>query len=98
MGDYDLLYDQLLAEETKKAYRQRGQDPNDSMVWFAENQRDILIFLNRMSGGMSAPHVVSKSYGKNIRMVITGPVAQDLRFTNLEVTQEMGQFKLLMIW
>ncbi|NOG52722.1 MAG: hypothetical protein HND57_00055 [Planctomycetes bacterium] len=95
--NYDLLLEQLIAQETKKTYTDRGLDLQECADWFSDNLRDVLLVLNRMSGGMSSPNVVSKQSGKYLEMRIYGRAAEGMRFTTVEMTQEMGQFKLLLI-
>lgn len=96
--NYDLLLEQIIAGETKDTYEARGKDPGECADWFSENLRDVMMLLARMSGGMSSPNVASTYSGKYLQMKLYGRAAEGMRFTTVEMTQEMGQFKLLMIY
>lgn len=97
MGEADLIYDQLLSDAAKQAYVERQLDGHEAVDWLMTNQRDVIIMLNRMSGGLSSPDVSWQSMDNTYRMQIVSPVRNSLRFTTLDLIRENGQFKLLLI-
>lgn len=97
MGESDLIYDQLLSGAAKQAYAEKTLDAHEAVDWLMDNQRDVLIMLNRMTGGLSSPDVSWQSMGNTYRMQIVSPIRSSLRFTTLDLITEDGQFKLLLI-
>lgn len=94
---WEVIFEQLLSNETKQMYRSRGQDPQAAVEWLGQNRQDVLIVLTRMSNGVNSPDVVWDASGPYIRMKIGSPVRYQMRFTNLDVVRENGQYRLLMI-
>jgi len=97
MGETDLIYEQLLSDAAKQAYAEKKLDAHEAVDWLMTSQRDVLIMLNRMTGGLSSPDVSWQSMGNTYRMKIVSPVRSSLRFTTLDLISENGQFKLLLI-
>ncbi|MFG0328345.1 MAG: hypothetical protein ACF8PN_00465 [Phycisphaerales bacterium] len=96
-ADYDLLYEQLISDYTKRVYHQRDRDPREVMTWFTDNQRDVLILLSRMGQGVNSPDVYWEMRGPITRLQLYGEAKRSSRLTTVDVIRENGQFKLVMI-
>lgn len=96
-ADYELLYDQLLADRAKQTYVAQGLDPRQSIQWFSDNRRDILILLNRMGQGMNSPDVYWENLGPVLRLKLHSGAARSMRFSTIDITREGGNFKLVHI-
>lgn len=92
----DLIFEQLIAEETKKYIRSEGTDPKEYVAYLHECRRDIGLFFARMPVGEHSPTVVFEPTGdKQYCVRLTGASANGVRFTKLWVALEKGTFKLL---
>ena len=95
--EYDLLWDQLLAEETRQAYEDRGgfEEFEDFMV---ENRRDLLAMLNRMLVGQAMQEVSVRRVENNImRCEFRPQVRHDFKFRRIDMAYEGSDLKLLTI-
>ncbi len=97
MAEVDLIFDQLVSKAAKQVYIDAQRDPHEAVDWLIANQRDVIMTLNRMTGGLSSPDVTWHSAGDTYRMEIVTPVRASLRFTKLDLIREDGHFKLLLI-
>lgn len=98
LDESDLIFDQLLSNDTKKVYESRDLDPHEAVQWLMSNKRDVLILLNRMGNPMlNSTNVTWESSGPAIRFKIYTPIRLQMRYTILDVVRENGQFRLLMI-
>ncbi|MCC6906326.1 MAG: hypothetical protein IT430_00165 [Phycisphaerales bacterium] len=97
MAEVDLIFEQLVSKAAKQVYIDAQRDPHEAVDWLITNQRDVIMMLNRMTGGLSSPDVTWHSAGDTYRMEIATPVRSTLRFTKLDLIREDGQFKLLLI-
>lgn len=96
-GNADLIHDQLLAQAAKQAYAEQNLDSREAAHWLIANQRDVLLLLGRMAGGLSSPDVISQSMDNGFRLRLSPDLARSFRFTTLDILHENGQFKLLLI-
>lgn len=96
--EHDLLFDQLLAERTKQAYRARGLDPRDAITFLARHEQAIADLFAAMPMAENTPGVSLETIGRNeFRLRPGSAAALDLTFTALDVVIEDGRFKLLML-
>lgn len=97
MAEADLILEQLLSEATKEEYAAQNRDPREAVDWLLTNQRDVILLLNRMTGGLSSPDVSWQSMGNGYRLILAPHLQRTFRFTKLDVVRESGQFRLLLI-
>lgn len=102
-SDAVLLYNQLIADDTKRRAIMEGNDPTEVLVYFKEYRAEILDLLAAMPLGELSPDVayepVDDGSGKNReRLRIRSSLARKLEFTQLWVQrEEKGQYKLLWV-
>ncbi|MFG0253129.1 MAG: hypothetical protein ACF8NJ_09680 [Phycisphaerales bacterium JB038] len=91
---YDLLIDEVIAEQTKTEYRSLGRDPLEAVQWMVQNEADInrLFSLLRASRG----RVENAGY-KRVRLTLYGPLKYELPITQMEVVMENRVWKLAVI-
>ncbi|MBL8745404.1 MAG: hypothetical protein JNK58_03505 [Phycisphaerae bacterium] len=96
--EYDLLLDQVIAEETKAEYRRQGRDPREAINFLVQRRADIAALFATFPMGDQTPGVNLKTIGRN-QFRLTAPVAmtQELKLHTLDVAIENGNFRLLMI-
>lgn len=93
-----LLFDQVIAEETKNYYRAQGKDPREYIDWLRENRKHVSRLFARMPQGESSPTVMLRQLpDRTWRIDVVGNYAKDLRYARLWVRMERGQWKLLWI-
>ena len=96
--EYQLIWDQLLAAETREAYLRSGQD----FTFFAEfcerNRADLMEMFNRMGFGFYSSDVVQESIGSNaFRIRLHPSLGSQFAFTEFDVVKEPGGLKWLMV-
>ncbi|MHC5023272.1 MAG: hypothetical protein ACYTGG_05100 [Planctomycetota bacterium] len=96
--EYELLWDQMLARQTRENYVAAGLTAEDFMDFCRKNRRDLLEALMRMMIGMVHQDVVVENVGPGmIRCRLRARVAANFRFTMVDVVAEGAGMKLLMI-
>jgi len=89
------LLDQLIDERTKEHYRQHGQDPAGYVTYLHQNRKNIAKTFQRMPMGEHSPTVIVEQPGDRAwAITLTGQAAKDLKFTQVWVRQDMGQWRL----
>lgn len=96
-GNYRAIYEQLVSEEAKANYVNRGRNPESMINWFEENRRELLVLLNRMSLGAMSPNSTFRQSGNYFTISLVPQVAKDQVFSQIEMTRENRQFRLLVI-
>jgi len=96
-GNYQALYEQLVAQHTKDVYVQKGEDPTVMIEWFKENRRDLLVLLNRMSLGAMSPNTTFEQAGDIYSLALIPQLAKDQKFGRIDMIRQDRQFRLLMI-
>jgi hypothetical protein len=96
--EYDLIWEQLLAERTKRAYELRGQGYEEFEAFFSANRNELAATLTRLLLGL----VRSESFMENVgggvvRFRFHPRVATEFQFKTAEVISEDGGLKLLII-
>lgn len=91
---YDLLLEQVIAEQTKQEYRNLGRDPLEAVQWMVDNERDVyrLFSLLRASRG----RVENAGRGR-LRLTLYGQLRLDMPVTEMEVVMEDRVWKLSVI-
>ena len=96
--EYELMWEQLLADQIKRTYELRGQGSEDFARFLATNRMELAATLTRMMLGLSRGEAFMKNVdGGVIRFYFHAKVASEFRFTTIEVVAEGGGLKLLMI-
>ncbi len=96
--EYELLWEQMLSEQTKAAYEERLEGVEEFSAFFARNRRDLLAALGRMRLGIPRQEVIVKNLGGGVIEYRFRPqIAGQFKFKRLEVISEGPGLKLLMI-
>jgi hypothetical protein len=96
--EYDLLWEQVLAERTRREYAARGEGFESFQAFFARNRVDLARTLNRMVMGLAMHDVVIDAGGDGMMRYRFQPrLAALFRFTKVYVVNEDGWFKLMLI-
>lgn len=94
----DLLFDQVLSDRAKDAYRKNGLDPHDAVGFLIEHRRDVLMLLQRMPQGEFTPGMFLEKIGPGAyRLQLNGASGQGLSFQRLDIVWEHGVCRLLSI-
>lgn len=92
----EIIFDQLIAEDTKQYIRSQNTDPREYVAYLHNQRREIALFFARLPVGEGSPNAVFEPTGNKQYVVrLTGAAAKGLRFTKLWVALEKGNFKLL---
>ena len=98
LREYELLWDQVLSEETRRAYSRDGGDYSDFASFCEENRSDLMQFLNRVGFGIYSSDVIQESFGTTgLRIRLHPNLASQFKYTELEITRESNQLRWLMI-
>lgn len=96
--EYELLWEQLLSEQTKLSYERRGLGVEDFAAYFAHRRNDLAKTINRMMLGIPRNEVVMENLGEGVIRIRFHPqVGRLFRFKTVDVVSEGPGLKLLMI-
>ena len=96
--EYELIWEQLLSEETKRSYEAREQDYEDFAVFFAANRLELAATLTRLMLGLSrGESFMNNDGGGVVRFYFHPRIGPEFEFKTVEVVAEGGGLKLLMI-
>ncbi len=96
--EYQLLWDQLLAQETKAAYEQQEMDVEDFAAFFEKYRQDLAATVNRMSYGLPRNEVVIDDLGAGRSRLRFHPlIGKQFKFRSVYVLSENGGLKLVKI-
>ena len=96
--EYELMWDQLLAQRTRAAYGNDGLGFDDFADFMDEERPEIMKTLNRMSFGFMGQDVILDSGARGaLRARFSPRLASEFRFTIVEMTMEKGGLKLVLI-
>jgi hypothetical protein len=97
--EYDLLWDQGLAERTRLAYAAEGQGREEFVEFCREHRTELARTLNRMLMGFLSNDVTVEPEGDGVVVCRFWPhIAQQFRFKNVAIVHEGFQQKLLLIY
>lgn len=98
-GDDDTLFGQLLADYTKAHFAAQGKDARaESLAYLKNNREDIMALFGRMPMAERSPGVMlEQSDGKLFRLALRGTAAKGMRMSELWITMEKGQWKLVWV-
>lgn len=96
--DDEVLFEQVVSEQTKQEFRGAGKDPFEAVEFVKQNRQDIAQLFARMPFGEQSPNIILKQPAKRtVQLCLTGLAAKDMRFTELWAVMEHGNWKLLWI-
>ena len=96
--EYEQIWDQLLAEQTKRAYELRGQGYEDFEAFATTNRSELVAMLTRLLMGLVRGEAFMENVdGGVIRFRFHPRVATQFEFKTAQVVSEGGGLKLLMI-
>ncbi len=96
--EYELIWEQLLSERTKRSYEAREQDYEDFAVFFATNRLELAATLTRLMLGLTRGESFMGNIGDGVvRFYFHPRIGPEFKFKTVEVVAEGGSLKLLMI-
>ncbi len=95
--EYQLIYDQLLAEETRDYYERLDEGYEEFENYFRKYRLDIARLLNRMLFGLHREEVETLYVGTAVCFRLRSHVADPFRFRQVEMVREEHEMKLLKI-
>lgn len=96
--EYELLWDQMLAEVTKKAYEDRGEGPEQFAAFFSKHRQELARTLNRMLLGMPREEVeVVWASINDVGCRLRRHISEQFVFTQVEMVREDQELKLRII-
>ena len=98
-GEWELIYSELLSDQLKANYRERGRDPErEAVEYLQRNAQDIRQLLSIIPAGEETPGAHLQKVGRNwYRLSPAGGRNLDLRFSAIEMVVEEGVFRLKML-
>lgn len=98
LQEYELIYEQLLAEQTRRNYEQGGGFDAFS-DYMKRNRLDLARLLTRMIAGLTQQQVKFTSLGNDVtRCRLRPQVAEQFKFKRIDVLRESnGEYKLFMV-
>lgn len=94
--DYELIWDELLASETKAAYEDEEVGKAEFRSWCQRNRNDLYPMLNRLSASIRSPEVMVTQQGKQMRIEFHPTIGSQFEFTMLDLVYEGQGLKLVM--
>ena len=96
--EYELLWEQLLSERTKRSYQLQDKGVDDFSTYFAQRRNDLAKTINRMMLGIPRNEVVMENLGGGVIRIRFHPqVGRQFVFKTVDVVSEGPGLKLLMI-
>lgn len=98
-AEYELIYDQLLCENTRQAY-ESGEGYDAFVTYMRRYRQDIASLLTRMISGFAHQQVLVTEIGDGVTRCRLRPrLAEQFKFKHVDVVREWpsGQYKLLMV-
>ncbi len=102
-GDDDTLYEQLLADHTKRHFAEQGKDARaESLAYFKGHREEIMALFARMPMAERSPGVLLEpaggtATGRLFKLRLQGTAARGVMFTDLWLAVEKGQWKLVWV-
>lgn len=96
--EWDLIYEQLLSEQLKTAYEERGLEPTAAIEFIQRYAREITELLIMIPAGDQTPGAGFDRLGRNAyRITIPGGRLNETAFVSMDVVYEERTFRLRMI-
>ena len=97
-GEYELLWEQMMSQQTKRAYEQRGEGVEAFSAFFRKHRADLAATLTRLLLGIPRREAVMENLGAGvIRFRLHPRVAKQFKFKMADVVSEPQGLRLLMI-
>lgn len=89
----------VLSSETKRHFQAQSKDPTkEALDYLRGNRAAINKLLTRMPAAENSPSVLFSSGGPNqFKLEVVGPASRGLKFTELWVANEKGQWKFMWV-
>jgi len=96
--EYELLWEQMLSQQTKSSYEAEGQGAEEFAAFFEKHRTNLAATVSRMLLGLTANEVIVENLGGGrIRCRFYPHMARNFRFKTVELVSEQGGLRLLMI-
>ena len=96
--EYELIWEQLLSEQTKRSYEAREQGYDEFAAFFTANRLELAATLTRLMLGLSRGESFMGNVGDGVvRFYFHPRIGPEFEFKTVEVVAEGGGLKLLMI-
>ena len=96
--EYELLWEQLLSERTRRSYELQGKGVEDFANYFGKRRNDLAKTINRMMLGIPRNEVIMENIGSGVIRIRFHPqVGRLFRFKTVDVVSEGPGLKLLLI-
>jgi hypothetical protein len=96
--EYELIWDQLLSEQTRHSYKLHEQGYDEFAAFFEANRMELGATLTRMMLGLSRGESFMENVGGGVILFRFHPrIAPQFEFKTVKVIAEGGGLKLLMI-
>jgi hypothetical protein len=96
--EYELLWDQMLSEQTKMAYEAQEQGVEEFAAFFRAHRNELAKTLNRMLRGLATHEVTVEDRGDGVLVCRFWPqIAQQFKFKQVLLVREGLGMKLLLI-
>lgn len=99
-GEDDLLFDWIISDRAKLAYRESFLDPHETVAWLRENEEDVIALFRLMPAGEGSSGVRLTAPEQGV-LRLTPELDRrytKTRFNTLELVIEDGSCKLLTIY
>ena len=99
LAEFDLLYEQLIAQQTKDAYELMQKDPEPEVIaYFTKHRKEIARTLKYMIAGLPLQRIKYGSAGEGVtRFVIRPQFARGFKFSQVDLVQEGRFYKLKLV-
>ncbi len=89
----------VLSGETKRHFQAQSKDASkEALAYLRDNRAAINKLLTRMPAAENSPSVLFSSGGANqFKLEVVGPASRGLKFTELWVANEKGQWKFMWV-
>ena len=97
--EYLELWEQVVAESSRRAYASRGEGVEEFVAWCVRHRSELMMSLNRMSFGYygGSDIVVDRLPDLSVRVRFSPTLASQFDFREVLVVQERGGMKLAAI-
>ncbi len=96
--EYELLWEQMLSQQTKSSYEAEGQGAEEFAAFFEKHRTKLAATVSRMLLGLNANEVLVENLGGgHIRCRFHPHVGRNFKFKIVEMVSEQGGLRLLMI-
>lgn len=95
--EYERLYREVLAAETREAYEAEGGGLEGFTDFCRRHRDDLYAAMTRLGAGLDTPQTITEYAGTRVRVAFHPHFAKAFRFTTLEMVRDPEGLKLLMI-